>query len=127
MNTRNCLACARPIKGRIDKKYCDDACRNNYNNRLNSDATPLIRAINNRLRKNRRILAELMTGRDKPLLVEKQKLTAKGFQFEFFTQQFRNYKNEVYYYSYDFGYKVLEGGKCMVVRNKRKTATHSSS
>lgn len=119
MNTRNCLACERPIKGRADKKYCNDACRNNYNNRLNSDATPLIRSINNILRRNRRILAELLNGRDKPVLKEKDQLTAKGFHFDFFTAQFINERNEVYYYCYDYGYRVLEGENCMVVRNKK--------
>ena len=120
MNTRNCLACERPIKGRADKKYCNDACRNNYNNRLNSDATPLIRTINNILRRNRRILAEFLGGREKPVLVDKKQLNARGFHFDFFTQQFRNDKNELYYYCYDVGYRVLEGEKCMVVRNRKR-------
>ena len=31
-NIKSCLHCNRPLHGRADKKYCDDACRNNYNN-----------------------------------------------------------------------------------------------
>ncbi len=69
MTVKNCLACERPIKGRTDKKFCDDSCRNNYNNRLNSDATPLIRNINNILRKNRRILLDLLSGLNKHVLI----------------------------------------------------------
>ena len=25
-----CLTCNKPVKGRTDKKFCDDYCRNNY-------------------------------------------------------------------------------------------------
>jgi len=53
---RHCFECGEPLKGRIDKKFCDDACRNSYNNRVNKDTKNLIRNTNNRLRKNYRIL-----------------------------------------------------------------------
>lgn len=53
---KTCLACDKPLKGRLDKKFCDDYCRNNYNNRLNSDQSNYVRNVNNILRKNRRIL-----------------------------------------------------------------------
>jgi len=46
---RLCLACNEPLMGRSDKKFCDDQCRNDYNNKLNSDE-------NNFMRKNRKIL-----------------------------------------------------------------------
>ena len=123
MTGKICLACDRPIKGRIDKKFCDDSCRNNYNNRLNSDSTPLIRTINNILRRNRRILFDILGGSEKPVLVEKERLIAKGFHFEFFTEQFTNDKEEVYYYCYDYGYRVLKGEKYMAVKNKKRDYT----
>ena len=44
--------------GRIDKKFCSDACRNAYNNKQNKDQTNLMRNINNKLRKNFKILSE---------------------------------------------------------------------
>jgi hypothetical protein len=121
MTAKNCLACERPIKGRTDKKFCDDSCRNNYNNRLNSDASPLIRNINNILRKNRRILEELLAGLEKPVtVVDKQKLIEKGFHFEYFTEQFTNDRSEKYFYCYDYGYRRLEDEKYMAVKDIRK-------
>ena len=53
---RACLECGAKIVGRIDKKFCSDACRNAYNNRINKDSKNLIRNTNNRLRRNYRIL-----------------------------------------------------------------------
>ena len=57
---KNCLTCDKPLKGRSDKKFCDDYCRNNYNNQLKSITTNQMRNVNNALGKNRRILEELI-------------------------------------------------------------------
>lgn len=121
MTAKNCLACERPIKGRTDKKFCDDSCRNNYNNRLNSDETPLVRNINNVLRKNRRVLKELLSGMEKKVLViDKLKLVEKGYHFEYCTEHYITKENEQYYYCYDYGYRPLDEEKLMVVKDTRK-------
>lgn len=116
MTAKNCLACDRPIKGRADKKFCDDACRNNYNNRLNSDATPLIRHINKILRRNRRILAELLSGSNNPGRFKRKDLLAKGFCFSHFTHYYTTAKPERYYYCYDYGYLEVEKDLFKVVK-----------
>ncbi len=56
---KNCLECGEPFSGRIDKKFCSDYCRNSFNNKINKESKNLIRNINNRLRKNHRLLSEL--------------------------------------------------------------------
>ncbi|MEP7253841.1 MAG: hypothetical protein ABI683_15720, partial [Ginsengibacter sp.] len=61
-NRKLCLTCGKQVKGRTDKKFCDDYCRNNYNNQLKSNSTNLIRNVNNALGKNRRILESLIPG-----------------------------------------------------------------
>ena len=58
-------------------------CRNNYNNRLNSEVTNYVRNINNILRKNRRILAELTPAEGK-ITLHKEKLINKGFNLNYF-------------------------------------------
>lgn len=121
MTVRDCLACKKPIKGRTDKKFCNNTCRNNYNNRLNSDVTPLMRNINNILRRNRRILEELLIGRDKTaIVIDGKKLIEKGFHFDYFTERYTNDKSEEYCYCYDYGYRRLEGEKVMAVKDTRK-------
>ena len=113
--TKTCLACAKPLKGRIDKKFCDDYCRNNYNNRLNSDATPLVRKINNTLRKNRRILEEIKQQDDKFSYISKEKLLAKGFRFQYFTHTYKTGADKTYFYCYDYGYIWREDAKKFLV------------
>ena len=58
---RQCEECGERVIGRADKKFCSDACRNAFNNALNKDNKNLVRNINNRLRKNYRILETLNT------------------------------------------------------------------
>jgi len=43
---RLCLDCGEAIRGRADKKFCNDQCRSNYNNQLNNDSHNLVRNTN---------------------------------------------------------------------------------
>src|SRR5215471_17287704 len=106
--SKSCLYCRRPVKGRADKKFCDDTCRNNYNNHLNSDTSPLMRNINNTLRRNRRILEELLPPGKKGVRINKEKLLEMGFQFQYITHTFTTGAGKTYHYCYDYGYLPLE-------------------
>jgi len=103
---KSCLECKQPIKGRADKKFCDDSCRNEYNNRINKDSKNLIRNVNNRLRKNWRILEEL-NPKDKTK-TSRSKMIEKGFDFSYFTSTYTTKIGTVYYFVYDQGYLPLE-------------------
>jgi len=101
----------------LDKKFCNDHCRNNHNNRLHSDVVNFIRNVNNALRRNRRILEELMEGGDKPRTLSSRVLVEKGYNFDFFTTIYTTKENNrQYHYCYEYGYTMLEEEKCMVVR-----------
>lgn len=104
---KNCLECEDKIVGRVDKKFCSDHCRNAYNNKINKDKSNLVRNINNRLRKNYRILEELNPG-DKTK-TSRTKLLAKGFSFDYFTSIYTTKTGTIYYFVYDQGYLPLEG------------------
>ncbi|MFT3822732.1 MAG: hypothetical protein QM731_02385 [Chitinophagaceae bacterium] len=116
---RSCLSCGRSVRGRIDKKFCDDGCRNTYNNQLNSDSNNFVRNVNNALRKNRRILQELLPVGTTTLNVSRKALAEKGFHFRFYTHTFVNQHKDCYYYCYDYGYRPLENDFVMVVKNNQ--------
>ena len=78
-----CLECETPLIGKVDKKFCNDKCRNSYNNLLNKDANEFVRKVNVILRKNRRILSSLMNGADKGKATKEQ-LLINGFNFYYF-------------------------------------------
>ncbi len=110
---RKCPECGKPIFGRVDKKFCSDACRNAHNNRTNSDATNYVRNVNNILRKNRRIMQELNP--DGKLKTHRDKLIAKGFSFEYFTNVYKTKAGQEYRFCYDQGYLLLDEGFVLLV------------
>lgn len=103
---KKCLECGGKIIGRIDKKFCNDYCRNAYNNKLNKDSKNLVRNVNNRLRKNYRILESLNP--DKKTTVSKTRLMASGFDFNYITSLYITKAGKTYYFVYDQGYLPLE-------------------
>jgi hypothetical protein len=116
METRLCPECGEPIKGRIDKKFCSDLCRNSFNNKVNSDSNNFVRNVNNALRKNRRLLEEHLSG--DTTVVTKQKLSNKGFNFGYYTSHLLTSNHHQYYWCYEYGYRYLENDQIMIVKKK---------
>lgn len=119
MDVKLCLECQNPIKGRADKRFCDDACRNAYNNRLNSEGNRNVRNINNILRKNRRILSNELK-QQKMVKISREKLLAQGFHFDYHTHHLQTAKGHLYVFCYEFGYLPLENDLFLVVKAKEK-------
>ena len=115
MNTRECLECGDYLKGRIDKKFCSDYCRNSYNNKVNKDSKNLIRNMNNRLRKNYRTLKTLNT-KDKTK-VKRETLLKHQFNFKYHTSEYITKTGSVYRYVYDQGYLELENDWFLLVKD----------
>lgn len=111
-----CLECSEKIVGREDKKFCSDGCRNAYNNKINKDSTNFMRNINNRLRRNYRILCQLnIDGKTK---TTRDKLALKGFDFEFFTNIRQTKTGNTYFFLYDQGYLPIENDFYILVKRE---------
>ncbi len=116
MDKRQCLECGETVRGRVDKKFCSDYCRNSYNNKVNKDSKNLIRNINNRLRKNYKILSELNTsGKTK---VSRTRLYDRGFDFQLFTSIYKTKTGNIYFYVYDQGYLALENEIYLLIKRE---------
>lgn len=116
MNDRECKECGHKLKGRKDQKFCSDYCRNTFNNRLNEDSTKYMRRINNILRKNRRILAELNP--NGKITVDGISMAEEGFNFHYFTNMYKTQKGAIYYFCYDQGYLKMENDQYMLVHKQ---------
>lgn len=123
IKTKTCLDCGEPLVGRADKKFCNDICRNNFNNRQNSETSNLVRRINRVLIKNRRILMELNP--DEKTTVHRDKLIEKGFNFNYFTSTYTTQKGAVYHFCYEYGYLALDNDFFMLVLRKGKKEQNS--
>lgn len=113
---RFCLDCDTPVVGRSDKKFCDDACRSNYNNRIKSKSDRYIRKINGILRRNRSILKE--HNPEGKVKIKMKKLQSDGFNFDFSTNQYKTARGDVYYFCYEYGYLLLPPDDVLLVIRK---------
>jgi len=116
--TKHCMACNKSIKGRTDKKFCDDYCRNAFNNKIKSDGNNTVRNINNALRRNRRILQELLPPNEKMVKTNMEKLVERGFLFKYFTHTYTNPKGNIYNFCFEYGYLALENNTYLIVKQK---------
>lgn len=113
---KHCLECKTEFIGRADKKYCSTSCRSTANNKVNRDAINFVRNINNILRKNRRILADLNP--EGKARVHKDKMLGNGFKFSYFTNIYRTKNGNTYYFVYDYGYLELDNGFYTLVQRQ---------
>ncbi|MEX2568609.1 MAG: hypothetical protein WD431_21890, partial [Cyclobacteriaceae bacterium] len=88
-------------------------------NQIKSASTNLIRNINNALKKNRNILASILTEKEDTAKTTREKLLELGFQFKYRTHTYTNKKGNVYGYCYDYGYLKLEQDWILIVRSKK--------
>ena len=119
-NKRTCPTCNRPIAGRLDKKFCDDGCRNAYNNRHYGDRNNYIRRVNGLLNRNRRLLESLLTKGEEMTRLPRAKLAELGYNFQYNTHQYTNKNGQVYYFCYEYGYLPLEKDWLLIVKRKEK-------
>lgn len=114
---KTCLACDKPLKGRTDKKYCNDYCRNQFNSRLSADSCNLARNIVNALRRNKRILAGFL-GNDRKAKTTRHHLLREGFQFKYHTHIAETRGGGQYIYCFDLGYRPLDRDAILLVREE---------
>lgn len=101
---RKCLLCGTAITGRTDKKFCGDYCRNQYNYEQNRQNTNLIRKINGRLKRNYTIMADFNThGKAR---IRKTDMIDRGFNFNYFTNEYVTRSGRKYRFVYSQGYLV---------------------
>ena len=119
---KTCLAFGAVLRGRADKKFCNDYCRNNYNNeqKAKGGQSPLVRNINNALLKNRKVLESILTHTEETAKASKDKLQRLGFQFRYLTHIYTTKTGKTYYYCYDYGYLPLENDWFLIVRKKEE-------
>lgn len=118
MPVRKCLDCGTILKGRSDKKFCSDQCRNNYNNTINREANNLVRNVHSVLRKNRKILCELYeNGKTR---IHKDALFVSEFNMNFYTHSVETDDNSIITrYCYEYGYREVNSEYIVLVKSSR--------
>jgi predicted nucleic acid-binding Zn ribbon protein len=119
---RLCLACGKPVRGRADKKCCNDYCRNVYNNQRKPRKllNDYVKSVNSILIRNRSILESLMPGNSDCTRTSVDKLRLRSFQFSYFTHQQTIQNGKTCYCCYEYGYLPLNKNRYLVMRLKEE-------
>lgn len=115
---RLCLDCQAILNGRADKKFCDDQCRTNYNNRIRAEDNSYLNEVNRILKKNRDILRQ--QNPDGKAKIKKAILVRKGFDFNYHTHTYATQKGNTYVFCYEYGYLTLENEEILLVKRAEK-------
>lgn len=112
-----CAYCDHIIRGRSDKKFCNDFCRSAYHYEINRNTSTLVHAINLHLRRNRKILQSFLPTSQETTEVERDRVLVYGFNFMYFTHT-KVVNNITYYFCYDFGYQIISKDTIAIVHQK---------
>lgn len=112
------MDCNNLLRGRIDKKFCNDHCRSNFNNSIRAESNGMIRRINLILKRNRDILERFnLHGRT---TVDSVKLEAAGFDPNYHTHTTYTKHGMLYIFCYEQGYQKLRSGEFLLIRENLK-------
>ena len=125
-SNKTCLQCGDHFAGRADKKFCDDNCRTAYNNGNSCSRDSIVRSVNYKLMKNRRILQDMVPEEGK-IKVSKQRLSNAGFEFRYHTHTYTTQKGSTYLFCYDYGYLPLDQNFFMLVKRVEGQLTNYHS
>ena len=84
---------------------------------MNERANEVVKTINHILRRNRKIIQDLMPKEEKTTVSEKT-LKVLGFNFEYFTHNYKTRNGTVYTFCYEYGYLPIKDGVYMLVKRK---------
>ncbi|MFP4058992.1 MAG: hypothetical protein ACOCYF_01110 [Bacteroidota bacterium] len=108
-----CLDCGELLKGRIDKKFCSDACRINFHNQRNRHLNNLFRRVNLQLSRNRRLLDEFYSAGRTMLALDE--LRNNGFSPKYITHVEKT-DHHLLYFCYDYGYFYIDEDEIAIVK-----------
>jgi len=105
-NTQTCLYCQAPLKGRTDKRFCDNQCKSAYHNGKPDSKENYIKEINKQLRRNRSALRYACP--QGKATVRKDFLEKLGMNFKYNTHDWKSQSGTIYQFCYDYGYAQVE-------------------
>lgn len=116
---KKCKECGKkinPLKGRADRQYCNELCKNRYHNkRLNEDSVELKR-IERILRKNHGILKRLFLRKDNDS-IERERMLKDGFDFSYHTHRIiTKIKKNEFIFCYGYGYRPVNENKYKIIK-----------
>lgn len=114
---RFCKVCGKPLQGRIDKKYCDINCKNQYHIDMRSLHLDEVNMEMKFLLRNRTILHELLDQKGvKKRKIKRYALQRKGFRFQNYTGNYLNKQGKTYHYVFDYSFMNFSDQEVLIIK-----------
>jgi hypothetical protein len=133
LTAKACLNCGDRVgPGRKDKKYCSEACKTEYHNKLTEQKREarkqeeeislpdFIKKIQDILLHNREIMDAMLRDGEGRKRFEKRDLLGRGFNVKYFTSQAPTTEGEIYCFCFEMGYKDVEDERVIIIRRERE-------
>ena len=111
-----CRLCKKIVRGRSDKKFCSNACKNEYHFRLRKSTQGVVTETDKILHRNRPILLECIGKNKKQIRISRTILDKKKFNHSYITGYYINSKEKVYHLIYDFAWMEFSDGSILIIR-----------
>ena len=100
---KKCPNCKEKVIGRSDKIFCTSYCKSSYHYQkdIQKDKN-LFRKIDKQIKLNRRLLK--LYNKSGKAVVRKEELLKEGFNPKYFTHYWKNKKDDIYLFVYEFGF-----------------------
>lgn len=106
---RVCPECNNEVIGRTDKIFCSVKCKSIHQYEKSQKENTFYFSVDKQLKSNRKILKRY--NKSGFTTIRKSVLLEEGFNPKFFTHYWKNQKNDVYLFCYDFGFlKTTKNG-----------------
>ena len=114
--SQDCRSCGKPLRGRTDKKFCNDYCRHLHHNKYRGADEKEMKQINRTLKRNRQIIKETINPANEPQKIRREEMLDKGFSFRYFTHEKKCRSGSIYRFCYEYGYLTLSGETLLLVK-----------
>ena len=116
---KQCLYCRKNIRGRSDKKFCNDYCRNYYNQGLKEKEGVAEKKINQILSRNRRVLQQI-SEEGHYVCLPRERLMSMGFDPRFCTELYFTKSKTACFFCYDYGFVFSQKNDLAIVFERSK-------
>jgi len=115
-----CPICSTQLRGRSDKLFCTTKCKSIYHYQLKKEVFTETARIDRLLHKNYKILSRVIPKEKNQVMISKDFLDQKNFQYQYLTG-FKNCgKKKIYHCVYDIAWRKIDDETILLVKTKSK-------
>lgn len=115
-----CPICSTQLRGRSDKLFCTTKCKSIYHYQLKKELFTETARIDRLLHKNYKILTRMLPEEKNQMLISKDLLDQKNFQYQYLTCLKKCHEKKLFHCVYDIAWRKMDDETLLLVRTMSK-------